>query len=201
MNIPGHAGLALAAAYSIQSLINKLRSPRQRRAALAASPNAAAGTPANIARPNLALDYRLVILGSLLPDIIDKPLAFWLAPELVNHATRSIGHTLLFNAALLSVALFLGQRIGYGRPLTLALASFSHLLLDSIWQNPVTLWWPLYGWQFPMGTTTLDEWMRFMTSFRIRSLPEMLGLVSLSWFAIRVIWRRSAFQFIKTGHV
>jgi hypothetical protein len=50
------------------------------------------------------VDYRALVLGSVLPDIIDKPLV-WLAPDLVNNSLRSVGHSLTLPAVLLLGAL------------------------------------------------------------------------------------------------
>jgi hypothetical protein len=48
------------------------------------------------------MDYRLIIIGSLLPDIIDKPVGMILLP--LNNG-RVFGHTLLFILILLLIGL------------------------------------------------------------------------------------------------
>ena len=53
-----------------------------------------------------SIDYRIVLLGSLLPDIIDKPL--WLfAGSYIAPSGRGYAHTLLFNLALFICGLIL----------------------------------------------------------------------------------------------
>ena len=83
------------------------------------------------------LDYRMIIIGSMLPDIIDKSL-FLLLNESGLFTGRSHAHTLLFALALLSAGI-LSRKSWL---LTLALANLSHLFLDFIWDDPEILFWP-----------------------------------------------------------
>jgi len=85
------------------------------------------------------VDYRLILIGSLLPDIIDKPVGMILLP-LENG--RIFGHTLLFILILIAIGLKY-------RKLSLAFASFLHLIEDEIWNEPETFFWPLLGFEFP----------------------------------------------------
>lgn len=48
------------------------------------------------------IDYRVVFIGALLPDMIDKPLGMILLPL---HNGRVFAHTLLFALMLLSLSL------------------------------------------------------------------------------------------------
>ncbi|MBI2076104.1 MAG: metal-dependent hydrolase [Candidatus Aenigmarchaeota archaeon] len=84
------------------------------------------------------IDYRFLILGSLLSDIIDKPLGNIVLYNLLNNG-RIIGHTLLFAVILAAIGLY-RKRIVY-----LAGGVFSHLALDRMWGDPQTLLWPLLG--------------------------------------------------------
>jgi inner membrane protein len=145
------------------------------------------------------IDFRLLLVGSLLPDIIDKPLVFWLLPELVNHNARSIGHSLAFNLALLAIALLALVVFRLSGPLVLVLSSLGHVLLDQMWQLPDRFLWPLYGWQFPPGTTSFDDWAGFHLSLAWVDAPEMIGAAFLFWFSLR-LWRlRAMVQFLKRG--
>jgi len=85
------------------------------------------------------IDYRLILIGSLLPDIIDKPVGMILLP--IKNG-RMFGHTLLFIFILLLIGL------KYRKSLCLSFASLLHLLEDEIWNEPETLFWPLLG-DFP----------------------------------------------------
>ena len=89
------------------------------------------------------IDYRLILSGSLLPDILDKPL--WLfAFSDIFPSGRGYGHTFIFNLVFFICGLIL-IRQGKSWLLVISLSGFIHLLLDRMWSNPVTLWWPLLG--------------------------------------------------------
>lgn len=85
------------------------------------------------------MDYKLILIGSLLPDIIDKPVGMILLP--LNNG-RVFGHTLLFILILLLIGL------KYRKSLFLSFASFLHLIEDEIWNELETFFWPLLG-DFP----------------------------------------------------
>ena len=204
MNILGHAGLTLATACTASYLSDAL-SARWHGAKTPQVGGARSRVDMSHASPErgvrLSIDYRMVLLGSLLPDIVDKPLAFWLLPELVNHNTRGIGHTLVFNVGLLVIALLLLQLVRSYWPLIFALASLGHLLLDQMWQVPRKLLWPFYGWSLPPGTTTLDEWINSLLSIKWLNLPEAVGGLVLIWFAIQVYRQRAVLQFLRMGTI
>ena len=86
------------------------------------------------------MDYRLIAVGSLLPDLVDKPVGMILLP--LNNG-RVFGHTLLF----IFILLLIGLR--YRNSLYLSFASFLHLIEDGMWNEPETLFWPVFGLEFP----------------------------------------------------
>lgn len=91
----------------------------------------------------VAWDLRLVALGGLLPDLLDKPLTLWVV-EGVRHG-HWVGHTVLF-AALLAL---LAVRVALARPLALGVGS--HALLDRLPLTEPAAWlWPALG-PFPAG--------------------------------------------------
>ena len=53
-------------------------------------------------------DYRLVALGAWLPDIIDKPLAWWILND--GAYEHAFAHSLLFAAILTLPGLFFARR-------------------------------------------------------------------------------------------
>lgn len=127
-------------------------------------------------RPSL-FDYRFVALGALLPDVIDKPLAWFVLGDRVadNHL---LAHTLLFGLALGLPGLYLARQ---GNPwlVSLACGVIAHLICDPIIREPRTLLWPLYGWTF------------HSTYGKGNGLPINLTLdVVLGSLALFVLWRR-----------
>ena len=96
------------------------------------------------------VDYRLVLIGSMLPDIIDKPLGGLILKDTLGNG-RIYAHTLIFLLLLFGIGIFFWVK--YKRPEMLVLAggSFVHHILDGMWRFPGTYLWPFYGWSFPKG--------------------------------------------------
>lgn len=91
-------------------------------------------------------DLRLLLLGSLLPDIIDKPVGHFFFRETLSNG-RIYSHTLLF-LLIISLGGYLLYRRGHLWLVTLAIGTFWHLILDEIWLSPRTLLWPFFGTAF-----------------------------------------------------
>ncbi len=123
-----------------------------------------------------------VAIGSILPDLIDKPLGFLIYGAMGTG--RIFAHSLLFLLLIATIAAILQNR---------ALASLSfgvlaHLALDSIWRTPEILLWPLLG-GFP---TNPDLSVLGYFEMLIRGLerpdilvPELLGLLYLAAFGLQ----------------
>ena len=200
MDVFGHVGLTLAAAYVADTALR----PRS-----VAQPVGVSGTAQSehgvreghwLAR---SLDYRLVIAGSMLPDVLDKPLGLWLAPELVNHSLRSVGHTAVF-AGLLLIVSFALLRGGWSLvPAVLSASSAGHLVLDQMWGQASVVLWPALGWAFPPGPD-VAEWsashLRNLAMF-YRDPFELVGFLVILALAARVS-RPGAFdRFWRAGAV
>jgi len=147
-----------------------------------------------------AADYRLVLLGSLLPDILDKPLWLFTASDIFPSG-RAYGHTFLFNMVLLICGLIL---IRYNKSwlLVISLSSFVHLILDQMWDNPVTLWWPLLE-PFHKAETTawLSNIIHAVSSYPGTYIPEILGLIILLSLSYRLLVSKNMISFIRTGEL
>jgi len=91
-----------------------------------------------------------IVVGSLLPDIIDKPLGRVILAETIGSG-RIFAHTLFF-VILLGLAGYYFYHKGQPKLLIIAGASFCHLLEDQMWNNPKVFFWPLLGWEFPKDT-------------------------------------------------
>ena len=115
------------------------------------------------------IDNRYVAFGSMLPDIIDKPIGRVLFAESIANG-RIIAHTLMFSILIFVAGYYLYKRKGDSRIAIIAGASFCHLLEDGMWKQPVTFFWPLYGWEFPQGSPmgTMDYFfLMFSRSFSL----------------------------------
>lgn len=148
------------------------------------------------------VDYRLVLVSSLLPDIIDKPVGIYLFRETFSNG-RIFGHTLLFLLFLFLLGLFLRRRFHWSGGLVIFFCSAIHLLLDGMWSDPHTLLWPLYGFSFEKEDLAL--WIPHMIS-ALKTEPqvyisEYLGAVCLVGFGVELLLRRKVLCFLRTGLV
>ena len=141
------------------------------------------------------LDDRVILAGSMLPDLIDKPLALFIAPTLVGHSLRSYGHTLVFAVMLLAVAVVLALLAKRQWPVVLALASSGHLILDTMWYSHRILLWPFTSSTF--SPRFIHEWGPRPDYLYLGA--EILGLVVICWIGLRLIVTRNFGRWLLTG--
>jgi inner membrane protein len=148
------------------------------------------------------VDIRILLVGSLLPDIIDKPVGQFFFRQTFSNG-RIFSHTLLFLIVLLVIGFFLFKRYRQVWMLTLAAGTFAHLVLDSMWAYPSTLFWPLLGLTFDKVELTnwLANILKALFSHWDVLIPELIGLVVLLWFGLSLLFRKKVGTFLKTGEV
>src|SRR5439155_22796618 len=95
------------------------------------------------------IDYRLVLFGAILPDLIDKPLAY-----LTGLDSRLWAHTFPFLFAILALSFLPSLR---GLPLV-GFGVATHLLLDLLWNQPAIVLYAAYGWTCPAAAFTVSGW-------------------------------------------
>lgn len=149
------------------------------------------------------MDLRMLVLGALLPDLIDTPIGLTFYDSLGG--VRLATHGLVL-ASLVMVAVVFSTRRGRPRKLwmPLAIGLLLHLLLDAMWLDPETLWWPLLGWDFtPADPATAAEYVREIGGDWRTWLSEAAGLAYLVylWRAARMSDPAQRRRFIATGRV
>ena len=197
----GHTGIPLAVIWISQKTASQFRFGGSSRLL----EQGAAGNPdsppqANLTQVTRGLDYRLLLVGSMLPDILDKPLGTWLMADVLSNG-RIFGHTLLFSLILLGVGVYLFAGSRRAGILSLALGSLAHLGLDQMWLQAETLLWPLFGWSFPKGDVSqwLEGIVRSLFSKPGVYIPELIGVFCLAVFFADTIRRRKLRHFLRTG--
>ncbi len=139
-----------------------------------------------------ALDYRLVMLGSILP-----------VGEFVFGGPRLL-HTLLGPVALLTVIMLATQkrRLVRRRWIGVAIGMLMHLVLDGIWARKEVFWFPFFGLDLSSGSAWqgLPE---FGHSLSVSLLLELLGAGCLvwAWRAFDLGDRTTRDRFLRTGHL
>ena len=193
----GHTGITLGAAWLAHRAVTRLKSEPP-------GSKAEAGQSAGAVRnstPSINWDYRFVLVGSLLPDLLDKPIGQIFFRETFSNG-RIYAHTLLFLLLLLAIAgLTLCLHRGKSWLLLLSFGTAAHLAEDSIWRAPSTLLWPLLGWTFPARDIT--GWVRRIMGNLFTDpmvyIPELIGLAVLVWAFVVLVRRRKVLAFILKG--
>lgn len=145
-------------------------------------------------RSSVRIDYRLVLLGAILPDLIDKPLAYLLGLD-----SRLWSHTFLFLFAILALSFVPSSRalrlVGFGVA--------THLLLDRIWNQPAIVLYPAYGWSFAAAPFNVDRWFEALLHDPYVQAGEIVGfaiLVAFAWVQGIRSWR-ALWDFVRHGNV
>ncbi len=127
------------------------------------------------------MDLRLLLVGALLPDLIDTPVGLIFFEQLGS--VRLVTHGLILAAAAM-VAVVLSTRRGRPRKhwMPLAIGLLFHVVLDAMWFDPETLWWPFFGWEFsPADAASAGEYIRsVLGDVRVWAM-EIVGLVYLGY--------------------
>ncbi|MDH3426587.1 MAG: metal-dependent hydrolase [Acidimicrobiia bacterium] len=137
-----------------------------------------------------AMDTRLLLVGALLPDLIDKPIGRFFFRSNFDSG-QIFGHTLLFSAALMVAVLLVTKRAGSYRRvwMPLAIGSLVHLVLDFMWTQPETFLWPALGDFSPAESGNLtDAFAHGLTDPWVMA-GEVVGLAYLVW-----LWRKEGFS-------
>ena len=134
-----------------------------------------------------AVDYRLVMVGALLP-LVELPFG---SPRVLHSLTGAV--------ALLALAMLLTprRRLVQRRLVAIPIGVFIHLLLDGIWTDTRAFWWPFAG--LGWSDARLPELAR--GGFDI--VLEIAGGIALWW-----CWRRFRLyepprreRFLRTGQL
>jgi len=153
------------------------------------------------------IDIRILLVGSLLPDIIDKPLGRIFFRGVFANG-RIICHTLFFLIILSLAGIHLYRRRRKNWLLVLSFGTFTHLIFDQMWLSPHTLFWPLYGWSFPKhADVRFICWLGgIFTSLWTQPngyayITETIGGVVLAFFLWHIMKEKTLLNFIVKGKV
>ncbi|MCM1567418.1 MAG: metal-dependent hydrolase [Dehalobacter sp.] len=132
------------------------------------------------------IDYRFLIVGAILPDLIDKPIGHYIFVD-TFHNGRIFGHTVLFVLLLSMVAIYVERKYHFLGISVLALGALMHQVEDQIWMSPGTSLWPTMGWQFP--ALSLHDYAGYIFYVLLNEpdayVPEIAGLIIIAGFIYR----------------
>ncbi len=199
MLILGHAGITLGSAALLNGIFSEVYARRRKVNQPLAPRRRPDGWFVSLAR---RADIRFLLLGSLLPDIIDKP-----AGQVLFRGTFSNGrifsHTLVFFILITLAGVYLSRRHGKSWLLAGAFGVFTHLVFDQIWELPETFFWPLYGFSF--ARVDLTGWTGSVFYALLHSpevyVPEIIGGIILLIFGGTLWRRRGTGAFLRDGSI
>jgi len=133
-----------------------------------------------------ALDYRVVMLGLVLPLGDGLTGGVWFL------------HTLVASIAALVIVILTTRRhrLLRRRWIGLPIGMFVHLVLDGVWADAHEFWWPLFGTSFEGSLPELDRGV-------VSLVLELIGVAAIVWG-----WRRFGLddpraraRFVRTGRL
>jgi hypothetical protein len=136
------------------------------------------------------VEFRILLLGAILPDLIDKPLGFlWLDNG------RVFCHTLLFFTIITILGLYLHKAFNKMTLHVIAFGCGIHLLLDEMWLESRTFWWPLFGVSFEkLDSGSIGTWFELIIEGLISNpvvyLGEIFGGLIIVTFIAKVFSER-----------
>jgi hypothetical protein len=135
-----------------------------------------------------ALDYRLVMLGSILPVF-----------DIVLGGARVL-HTLIGGVAVLLIVVLATtkRRLLRRRVIGLPIGILMHLVLDGVWAQTAVFWWPFFGWSFgDAPVPELSHGVGLTLGF------EVAGAAALwwCWTTFELGDRANRALFLRTGHL
>ena len=212
MFVFGHTGLTLGSVMLLEVFLSKGSRGKVTEIADGEVSRASVSLPAQKRRDSSRLlkhiadliDIRVLLIGSILPDIIDKPIGRFLFTDTFDNG-RIFSHTLLF-LVIVTAGGWLLFRISH-KPwlLVLAYGIFTHLVLDGMWLYPHTLFWPLYGFSFEkyppdLWSQVADILRELLTNPRLL-ISEITGAVVIIWLVWRLVRRQKLLSFLKSGRI
>lgn len=206
----GHSGITLGVGWLLKSTCSgNLADPvgkNEPEQAVGSLPSAfPAGSPSQGIRAQLVnlvrkADLRLLLLGSLLPDILDKPIGQVFFRETFSSG-QIFAHTLLFLIVITLLGIYVYRGWGKSWLIVLSFATFIHLIRDQMWLAPRTILWPLHGWAFEK--IDLTHWVQnifhAMRTAPSVYVPELVGVIILAGFVVTLAYRKKVYAFIRNG--
>lgn len=133
-------------------------------------------------------DYRLLVVGVLVPDVVD-----------VWFGGARVMHTLVFSVGLMTLIMLATRRgsMRRRRVLPLAIGTFLHLVFDGAFANTDVFWWPFTGASFGDARLPVAERGAFNIAL------EIIGAVGLVWIFRRhgLADRSARKRFLATGEL
>jgi len=190
----GHIGITYGVALAADTAI------RHRRYGTCRPAGFVARVRSSIASFTQHVDLRLLMVASLLPDIIDKPLGMLLLAN-VYGTGRLFCHALIFPVLLALAGLVQWHARSMRNLLILAYGSGLHLILDGMWRTSEVLFWPLT--RMPMQAVSPEGWLegllRELVTNPAAYIPEIAGGIILLPLVCLILRGTGPVRFLRSG--
>ncbi|CAN5670559.1 metal-dependent hydrolase [soil metagenome] len=148
------------------------------------------------------IDYRMILIGAVLPDIVDGVLGLFFFE---GPAGRWIAHSVLA-AIVVTIVIILGFKADRRQSLFgIGVGWLLHLVADGMWQAPQTFLWPAFGTEFSSSVREPYTWNLFLDPIAHLSTwgAELIGLGILAWFWVAFrLGERDRFRlFLSDGYL
>lgn len=150
----------------------------------------------------LNVDYRFVLVGAVLPDIVDKPIGMFFLRN-IFHNSRLFAHALIFAVILTAIGIYRNNKYKKNGILMLGIGSFIHQILDSMWKFPKIALWPFLGLKFPPrpeGKWVSDDFTRLISDPTYYG-PELIGFIIILYFFVKLVKNNGVKEFLITGKI
>lgn len=148
------------------------------------------------------IDFRVIIIAAMLPDIVDKIVGMIIFKEEISNG-RLFTHSIVITG-IFSIMLLVFVKIKSGhiiKSLFYISPVYIHLLLDRMWEEPATLLWPLLGTSFPRLDIEISDYFTILLSDSYILVSEVLGFLIILTLLVkyRLFIREQFFNFFKYG--
>lgn len=145
------------------------------------------------------IDFRLVVLFAILPDIIDKTIGHIVFYGQLNNG-RLFSHTLVF----LIIFILIFSLVIRSRWWVYSFPIITHQVFDHLWTDPETWFWPYYGWGFNAFDIDIwAHWFEALVSDPYIYISEILGIIVLVIIIMnfKLYNKTKLTQILKTGKI
>ena len=124
-------------------------------------------------------------IGAVLPDLIDKPLSYFLSPAASGYG-RGYTHSLLVVVMILILGLVFWKYMKEPGILGLGVGIISHQVLDQMWLEPSNWYYPLLG---PFRGLIIEDysWVMFLQEIRNPFEVVLGGFLALVFLSLSLI--------------
>jgi hypothetical protein len=149
------------------------------------------------------VDYRFILLGAVLPDLLDAVGCFFYECG----GGRGVAHSLVANVAVTVLIILVLRGETRLAVFGIGVGWLLHLGGDGMWDAPKTFFWPIAGTGFATGPAEPYTWDLFLHPISPPHVwawsGEVVGALILAWFwvAFSLGDRERRSRFFRDGHL